>query len=76
MKNEIKPCPFCGCDEVSIKLIATKVGPVSQLEHYKVEVCCHGCGFVKPMRGCGNNNEELYDEIVKNWNRRVEDERV
>ena len=61
MNEEIKPCPFCGSDEVK------EFKKVNQL--HKVElfgVCCWDCGGESGISG-------IKEEAIQKWNQRPYD---
>ena len=62
-KIDIKPCPFCGCDEI----IETEG------ESYRwVKMLCYGCGA-----SCGDvrrlfaDSEKTTKLVIAEWNKRV-----
>lgn len=59
----IKPCPFCGSESVSLEI--KKDFRVSA--EYIFDMYCHVCG----VSTCGFENPE---EAIMAWNRRVSDE--
>lgn len=60
-EKELKPCPFCGCNIIKRKAEHTLLGNI-----YWSLLCkdCH----------CGTPGYIKFDDAVKAWNRRVNDE--
>lgn len=63
MSDELKPCPFCGCSDVSMYTNGTDV------DDYSYVVECDGCGCTLDT---GFESEE---RAIEEWNRRKEPER-
>lgn len=64
---ELKPCPFCGSDDVQINKGAT----------WGHAVHCNNCGADVIFWGllhCDNLDYDYSDELASEWNRRVEHE--
>ena len=58
--EELKPCPFCGTEEIHISRIL--FDSVSRIPD-KVCVSCSGCGI--------GYTEETEEKAIENWNNRV-----
>lgn len=58
MNEELKPCPFCGSDQVSVSIGETGVGG----DFYYVE--CEKCAGM-----CGSSSKQ--EDAVKAWNKRI-----
>ena len=62
MTEELKPCPFCGCD-VNSRPWTYRHDPDGNMQYIQ----CPWCGIRTPSM----NNEY---ELISVWNRRVEDD--
>lgn len=66
--NKLKPCPFCGCDDISVYTGLSGC-----------EILCPVCGatiFRAPLKTCktvSEVKEEVQEETISAWNRRVDD---
>lgn len=61
MRNELKPCPFCGTNHI-------RLGGGENINGNPFwYICCNECGCSQ----WGGKNKE---EVVKNWNTRVQSE--
>lgn len=62
MVDELKPCPFCGSEDVTIKEIMSDCGYQSwwELKCANDEAC-----------GCSVSNSGTKEEVIKKWNKRV-----
>lgn len=58
---ELKPCPFCGNDDLEI---VGEFIPALQYEYFRVLCACCGAS------SCGHLHKEI---AIKRWNRRAED---
>ena len=58
---ELKPCPFCGNDDLEILL---EFNPMLKYEYFRVLCSCCGAS------SCGHLHKEI---AIKRWNRRAED---
>ena len=59
MSDEIKPCPFCGCTDISMYTNG------SDLDNYSYVVECDGCGCILDT---GFDSEE---RAIEEWNHRI-----
>ena len=74
--DELKLCPFCGCDEVYV------VNPNDSLIQWcgddwkKAEVCCPYCGAGVTFRLLhkSTENSKVIQLAETEWNRRVDNE--
>ena len=68
MKNELKPCPFCG--QTDYLTIGEACNPEAfwdsrmRGEHYAY-VQCHWCDLIM--------KKESVDELIRDWNKRGDD---
>jgi Lar family restriction alleviation protein len=67
MADELKPCPFCGCKDISLDL---HPGAGRGFEHAGDDVWTIGC------RGCGASTPGRYNKpgkalLIQSWNRRA-----
>ncbi len=63
-RTELKPCPFCGCNDHRVKIRRVNDG-------YKVS--CGGCGASGPrvaVKAWRDTRFVAQDQAVKVWNRR------
>ena len=60
MKNELKPCPFCGSDDIEYGIMS---GTMKGFDYIQ----CQNCGA--EIRSINNGK---YIEAIEDWNRRVE----
>lgn len=60
MKNELKPCPFCGSDDIDYGIMS---GTMKGFDYIQ----CQNCGA--EIRSINNGK---YIEAIEAWNRRVE----
>lgn len=73
--NELKPCPFCGSEEV-----------IAEINHLSKRFCvyCGECpatielGFIDAQIGDGSfisfyEARKIMDELTESWNRRAND---
>lgn len=58
--TELKPCPFCGGDEIYLT-VASTVGKV-----YWAKVDCNRCF-------CGTSKKDTEEDAIEAWNRRATD---
>lgn len=61
MPDDLKPCPFCGSEDVSVDTMLT-TGYVR----------CKTCQAFGPTV-CSETNEEAVEEAIKLWNKRTDD---
>ena len=71
MSDKIKPCPFCGSEDIDIEFVSIMNDLFINKNHYKIEFICSDCNVIKPTRTTANNREEAIENVVKIWNRRV-----
>jgi Lar family restriction alleviation protein len=68
VKEELKPCPFCGCHDrrVGVRKMGTK--------GYKI--ICGKCGSAGPYVKIGDfaNKMDAQEKAKETWNRRVNDD--
>ena len=71
--TKLKPCPFCGCDDVVEDYMEEIIGrrlPV---------ICCEGCGIKVLVTDDSPyvEIEKIYtycrQKVIEGWNRRVEE---
>ena len=61
MNEELKPCPFCGSDEIRVNKGFIRLN--HDIDGYQVECYnCHSVGW-----------HESEERAIKSWNRRVRD---
>ena len=65
MNEELKPCPFCGSDDV----IAIPAGEDPIFRFYGYMVTCTKCGGNLTMYR--ENTDDFREEVKKAWNRRA-----
>lgn len=67
-ENELKPCPFCGSEEIFISSYRVRGITQHNLSHY----CTHAAvGLTVVINVYGDS----IDEVSEKWNRRGTDER-
>lgn len=71
MKNGMKPCPFCGNEDIRINSIVFKEDIFMNMFHYKADVICGNCRTVKMCVVSGKNEEDCKEKIKEEWNKRV-----
>ena len=71
MKNELKPCPFCG--RVDNLIIDNAHYRLDDCVIYNYRVCCSAAGY---NTGCGAScgYRQTINEAIEAWNRRATDE--
>lgn len=68
--SELKPCPFCGCDDIRI---------LSSL--FECEISCENCGALihrnhrKVGTSIAETKQSAFPAAVMAWNRRADNER-
>ena len=71
MENKLKPCPFCGNEDIRVYSIVFKEDILMDLFHYKADVICANCNTVKVCSVVGENEENCKNKVIEEWNRRV-----
>jgi hypothetical protein len=68
MNNELKPCPFCGCDKI---LTAEE----TWMDDYSVVVYCNDCGVSLPKSAWNNRpgEKQAVLEVVERIRRIITD---
>lgn len=77
--NELKPCPFCGSNEIELKIRDCDKVFIGDVPGYETAVGCDGCGIVCGIIGYIGYNEENSKErrevaiqhTVERWNIRT-----
>lgn len=64
--SELKPCPFCGSDDV----VVIHDCHVREGEEY-ASVTCRGCGVFAMALGHGSTPDEAMEDAKEKWNRCV-----
>lgn len=78
MKTELKPCPFCGCSDVSIVNFETSGDPNKR--DWRIlcnnDKCMCMVDFVKTVRTAKGIKDYFptKEEAIEAWNRRAKDE--
>lgn len=68
--EQLKSCPFCGCDaEVRTGYATTKHDKTKEVPVY-VYVRCNRC-LCQTTEFMTRNNKNAYGDAIKAWNRRV-----
>ena len=62
MKNELKPCPFCGSDDIDYGIMS---GTMKGFDYIQ----CQNCGA--EVRSINNGK---YIEAIEAWNRRADND--
>lgn len=62
MKNELKPCPFCGSDDIDYGIMS---GTMKGFDYIQ----CQNCGA--EIRSINNGK---YIEAIEAWNRRADND--
>lgn len=62
MDEKLKPCPFCGSDEVHIRVLRNE-----KYEEIGAQIECYGCLSIY-----GQAEACCQEELVEAWNRRAE----
>lgn len=62
MNNKLKPCPFCGSDDVHIRVHCNEEG-----EEVGAQIECYGCVSIYVHSEAINQ-----EELVSAWNRRAD----
>jgi Lar family restriction alleviation protein len=69
-KMEIKPCPFCGSQDVDLIQ-----NDIEDREGWPVSIGCMecgaSCGFVYTKHNPNTNKEAAFFEALEEWNMRV-----
>ncbi|MDE9484013.1 Lar family restriction alleviation protein [Xenorhabdus bovienii] len=66
IENELKPCPFCGSNNIKVDFRA-----MMHIEEYGVGVTCYNCYTRGPGTDCFHTDEKVKRNAVKAWNRRA-----
>ena len=68
MSEELKPCPFCGCGEGNLYIVA-----VGQYGYDTVGIFCNGCKQLVTLEEneCEGNNGQTRKKAIDAWNRRA-----
>ena len=74
MKEELKPCPFCGSDKLKLEKKATKY---KGHKAYVASIRCNSChasgGTVTNLTSPYAVKEDVEDVARRRWNRRAND---
>lgn len=62
---DVLPCPFCGCDNLTIKHIDGSWGYSNSKDYVECNCCKARGGYVEDSQ-CGKN----FEKAIKNWNMR------
>ena len=77
MENNLKPCPFCGNEEIKIENVISKKDILTDVHYCSIDFRCDQCKMVKNTKVYGVDEEDCKKEAVRLWNRRTsENERV
>jgi hypothetical protein len=68
MKNELKPCPFCG-DFAKKIFVKNSYGKYGEVKRYVSVGCTNNDCFVKPSVAV---HKEDIDIAIEQWNRRAQ----
>lgn len=71
MENNLKPCPFCGNEEIKIETVISKKDILTDVHYCSIDFRCNQCKMVKNTKVYGVNEEDCKKEAVRLWNRRV-----
>jgi Lar family restriction alleviation protein len=66
MREELKPCPFCGSDEAA--LASVQVDPFGGRLHTRA--VCPNCGAMGGIGWGASEDDEAAQEAEEEWNRR------
>ena len=67
MKTELKPCPFCGNDELCIDVVAKRADLFTEYTHCVIEIMCNCCELVKTYRILGSSEKDCVKEAIRLW---------
>ena len=71
MENKLKPCPFCGNEDIKIEILQVKEDLFLMTWHMRADVRCNCCEVVKRVVVSGKNEEHCIERIIGIWNKRV-----
>lgn len=71
MKDKLKPCPFCGNEDIIIEKLYYKEDIFLNAYHFSVDCVCQKCRTLKNITVIGKDQEECCNKIKKEWNKRV-----
>lgn len=69
MNDELKPCPFCGCGEGTLYIVA-----VEQRGYETVGIFCNACKQTVTLEDneWEGLNDKTKEKAIEAWNRRAE----
>ena len=81
--NELKPCPFCGCEEIELNTENEKDCPYEGLNYRTYTVMCSNChstgggaaGYISNVhrKELIEGEDKILSRAIENWNRRAND---
>lgn len=74
MQNELKPCPFCGNEKISVDVVARQFDMLSYSVRCVIDIHCNICRTTQRTNTLKNKETDCVEEAIKSWNRRVQNE--
>jgi|GEM_PF-1757837 len=66
-KNDLLPCPYCGCEDIDVKYIGN-----DHTKTRKVQLKCNSCRITRTDGAIYNDHEWCYETAKKQWNTRAD----
>lgn len=71
MNKELKPCPFCGNEDIVVEKLYYKEDIFLNAYHFSVDCVCQKCRTLKNITVIGKNQEECCNKVKEEWNKRI-----
>ena len=73
-EQKLKPCPFCGSEDIKIEIIKSNKDILIDGWHTIIDFRCSQCKLLKNTNVYGTSEEDCIKEAKRLWNRRVKNE--
>ena len=70
MNSELKPCPFCGNEDIKIEVVLSRHDILSDSEQCIIDIKCYQCKTLKMMAVMGVDKNDCIKEAKRLWNER------
>ena len=71
MKDKLKPCPFCGNEDLEIQVLELKKDLFVDGNWCIVDIRCNNCKTLKSRKVLGISEEDCIKDAIRLWNRRA-----
>ena len=71
MKDKLKPCPFCGSEDIKLEIIKSNPDVLMNCWHCIIDIRCNKCNTLKNAKIFGVDENDCILEAIRLWDRRV-----